>query len=103
MSIIHTVFKVLKNHLFTLDENNQILGLLSALIRSTQKFPWRYVLINPPQYNRASIGSGSFGTVHWGSDPNLCIKVTNFSKLNPDFDAVRPNSSFGAYPRHTIE
>jgi hypothetical protein len=51
--------------------------------------PWRYILPKTLQYKRTSFGSGSFGTVHRGYDPNLCIKITNFPTLDSDFVSVR--------------
>jgi hypothetical protein len=93
-----TVFKVLKNHLCSPNEYNQTLSLVSSFIQSMRKFPLRYVILDPPQYNRRSMGTGSFGKVYQGINPNLCIKLANSLRLNDYFKAVRPSFSFLQVP-----
>jgi hypothetical protein len=91
IQIAYACSKTLKGHFFTPDESNHALALLSSLVQSDKLVPWRYILPYTIKYNRTSIGRGSFGTAHLGSGPQLCIKVTNFARLDSDLNAVRYN------------
>ncbi|KAF5361880.1 hypothetical protein D9756_002596 [Leucocoprinus leucothites] len=64
----------LKDHLSISEEQNRVLALLSRITSSTHVFPRRYV-IQGIKYDPRPMAAGGFGTVHRGTDINVCVKV----------------------------
>ncbi|KAJ3564997.1 hypothetical protein NP233_g7926 [Leucocoprinus birnbaumii] len=64
----------LKDYLLKSEERNRVLALLSKLASLTQTFPQCYE-VKGIQYQPVPIAEGGFGTVHRGSDLNMCVKV----------------------------
>ncbi|KAJ3576474.1 hypothetical protein NP233_g401 [Leucocoprinus birnbaumii] len=64
----------LKDYVLKSEERNRVLALLSKLTSSTQTFPQCYE-VTGVKYQPVPIAEGGFGTVHRGSDLNMCVKV----------------------------
>ncbi|KAJ3571502.1 hypothetical protein NP233_g3710 [Leucocoprinus birnbaumii] len=64
----------LKDYVLKSEEQNCVLALLSKLTSLTQTFPQCYE-VKGIQYQPVPIAEGGFGTVHRGSDLNMCVKV----------------------------
>ncbi|KAJ3570469.1 hypothetical protein NP233_g4381 [Leucocoprinus birnbaumii] len=65
---------VLTDHLSKFEERNHALALLSGITSSTHIFPRHYEL-KGIRYNSAPMARGGYGTVHRGTDVNVCVKV----------------------------
>ncbi|KAJ3566369.1 hypothetical protein NP233_g7051 [Leucocoprinus birnbaumii] len=64
----------LKDHLTLSNEQNRTLALLSKITSSTHVFPRRYKL-KAIQYHSKPMAEGGYGTVHRGTDLDVCVKV----------------------------
>ncbi|KAF5362327.1 hypothetical protein D9756_002589 [Leucocoprinus leucothites] len=64
----------LKNHLSISEEQNRVLALLSRITSSTHIFPQRYEL-KGIKYHACPMAEGGYGTIHRGTDLNVCVKV----------------------------
>ncbi|KAJ3566372.1 hypothetical protein NP233_g7052 [Leucocoprinus birnbaumii] len=64
----------LKDYLTLSNEQNRTLALLSRITSSTHVFPRRYKL-KAIQYHSKPIAEGGYGTVHRGTDLDVCVKV----------------------------
>lgn len=64
----------LKDYLSISEERNRVLALLSRVTSSTRIFPRRYEL-KGIKYCSTPIAEGGYGTVHRGTDLNVCVKV----------------------------
>ncbi|KAF5361875.1 hypothetical protein D9756_002591 [Leucocoprinus leucothites] len=64
----------LKDHLSISEEQNRVLALLSRVTSSTHIFPRRYEL-KGIKYHTRPMAEGGYGTVHRGTDIDVCVKV----------------------------
>ncbi|KAF5361874.1 hypothetical protein D9756_002590 [Leucocoprinus leucothites] len=64
----------LKDHLSVSGEQNRVLAALSRITSSTHIFPQNYEL-RGIKYHSQPMAEGGYGTVHRGTDINVCVKV----------------------------
>ncbi|KAF5361837.1 hypothetical protein D9756_002615 [Leucocoprinus leucothites] len=64
----------LKDHLSISEEQSRVLALLSRITSSTHIFPQRHEL-KGIKYHPRPMAEGGYGTVHRGTDIDVCVKV----------------------------